>query len=336
MRGELIWGIPVEERAFGMRRVTAGALTLALVVTLLLIQVTTAPPAAAAAISVAPGSGQPGTGARVEGSAFLLLVNVDLCWDGSNCSDLGSVSPDALGNFSVGVSIPGAAATGTHTINACQVGLGCTSTTFEVLSTPETSTTIPETTTTSAPTTSTTQPTTTSTAPATTTTPPGPTTTRPGPTTTTTRPTTTTTSPPPTVTTTTLPGQGGSSSSTSTTDGAVFPTETTLPLPEASAAPFSLDVKTLVAQLFAADPEAPVDAEAAPGAVGVGSPLAPVAEAEGEEEEEGSEFALGDLAPASSGFQPRFGIWLIWLVVVLGSAGLALTVDEMRRKRDRG
>jgi hypothetical protein len=117
----------------------------------------------------------------------------------------------------------------------------------------------------------------------------------------------------------------------------VFPTATTLPLPEASAAPFSLDVKTLVAQLFAPDPEAPVDSETAPdSAVGAGTPLAPVAEPEEEDEEEGSEFALGDLSPASSGFQPRFGIWLIWLVVVLGSAGLALTVDEMRRKRDRG
>ncbi|MDP9145781.1 MAG: hypothetical protein M3N43_14015 [Actinomycetota bacterium] len=311
-----------------MRRVTAGTLTLILVVTLLLIQVTTAPPAAAASISVSPGSGQPGIGARVDGSAFLLLVNVDLCWDSENCSDLGSVNPDALGNFNVGITIPGIAATGTHTINACQEGLGCTSTSFQVMSSPATSTTIPATTTTSAPTTTTTLPTTTSTAPVTTTTPPGPTTTRPGP-------TTTTTSPPPTVTTTTVPGQGGSSGSTSTTDGFVFTTETTLPLPEASAAPFSLDIKALVARLFAPDPEAPIEGAAAPeSVVAFGSPLTPVTEP-GDEAEEESGLALGDPSAGSSGFQPRFGIWLIWLVVVLGMAGLALTVDEMRRKRDR-
>jgi hypothetical protein len=118
----------------------------------------------------------------------------------------------------------------------------------------------------------------------------------------------------------------------------VFPTGTTLPLPEAVAAPFSLDVKTLVAQLFAPDPEVPVDAEAAPdGAVALGSPLAPIAAGEVEEgvEDDDSGFALGDLSAATSGFQPRFGIWLIWLAVVLGSAGLAFTLDEMRRRRNR-
>lgn len=336
-REDLIWGIAVEERAFGMRRLTAGALTLTLVVTLLVILVSPSPSASAATgISVSPTAGRPGTSATVTGTEFLPIVGVAVCWDGEFCS---SASPGLTGGFSVTTTVPDVTA-GLHTISACQAGLPCSQATFEVLSAPETSTTIPDTTTTSAPTTTTTQPTTTSTAPATTTTPPGPTTTRPGPTTTTTTPTTTTTTtaPPPTVTTTTLPGQVGSSSSTSTTDGVVFPTETTVPLPEASAAPFSLDVKTLVAQLFAPDPEAPVDAEAAPeGAVGVGSPLAPVAAPEGEEEvEEGSEFALGDLSPASSGFQPRFGIWLIWLVVVLGSAGLALTLDEKRRRKDRG
>ncbi|MGH8915235.1 MAG: hypothetical protein ACRDZM_12060 [Acidimicrobiia bacterium] len=111
--------------------------------------------------------------------------------------------------------------------------------------------------------------------------------------------------------------------------------DTVTSLPEALASRYALDVEALVAQLFAPVPETPVDPEATTGSTVAGStgPLGavpPTSVVEDEEGGDGIDFSLGE-APATDGFQPKFGIWLVWLLGIVGSAGLALVVDEKRR-----
>lgn len=333
----------MDDRRINTQRVIVGALTLSLVLVLLGIQVSTAPPALAASVSVSPGAGEPGSSATVSGTAFVPLVAVDLCWNGQGCSSLGSAIPDVSGGFSAGIGIPSGVAAGTYAIGACQALTGCAEASFEVLSRPDDSSTLPSTTSTSAPAT------TTSTAPTTTvsstTTTRGPTTTLAGPTTTRPVPTTTVGNTP----TTTSPGQappstagivGPPGSSTTTSTPGVEAIAAGQPLADATSTPFALDIDALIAELFA--PEPPIDLtppEAEVSAAGLGVPLAATAVDDAEEEEDddaGSSFLAAEESTGFFGFEiPRFGIWIIWLVVILGSTALVLTADEWRRRRAR-
>ncbi len=332
---ERIWGVAVDEHGINTKRMIVGALTLALVMVLLGVQVSTAPPALAASVAVSPAAGEPGSSATVSGSAFLPLVAVDLCWGGQGCNSLGSATPDVGGEFSASITIPSGIAAGGYPIGACQGVTGCVETSFEVLSRPDDSSTLPSTSSTT--TTSTTVP---PTAPSTTTTL-GSTTTLAGPTTTRPVPTTVASTP-----TTTSPGQAppspavivgppGSTTSTTTPGVEAIAAE---PLADAAATPFALDIEALMAELFA--PEPPVDLsdpDAVSSAAGLGIPLAATAvddAAEEEEDEGGSSTVAAAESGGFFGFQiPKFGIWIIWLVVILGSTALVLTADEWRRRR---
>ena len=73
-------------------RVAAGASTLTLVLTILLIQVTAAVPASAAVLEVVPSAGTGGLPATVTGSGFEDEL-VKLCWDKDGCANLGEETP---------------------------------------------------------------------------------------------------------------------------------------------------------------------------------------------------------------------------------------------------
>ncbi len=323
-----------------MRRVLVAALTLVVVLFMLAMQVTTAPAAYAASVGVSPGAGDAGSSATVAGTAFVPLVTVSLCWDGQECSDLGSVTPDVGGDFSVVVTIPSAAAAGPHSISACQAVTGCVSAGFEVLSLPDDSSTVPSTTTTVGPTTTSSQQTTTTTTRSPTTTR-GSTTTLPGATTTVTSPAPG--GPPQTTATTEViaaPAQVTTTTTTTTTGGGVTsstgiaPEE---PLVEAAAAPFALDIDGLIGQLFAPDPPSDGAEVGGGGPTAAGAPLA--AGAPGDvavEEDDGDGGSRLALEEAGTGFQlPKLGIWVVWLLVVLSSTAVVLGADEWRRRRSR-
>ena len=168
-------------------RVVAGVSTLALVLTILLVQVTAAVPASAADLVVVPNVGSGGLPVTVTGSGFD-DEPVTLCWDNAGCSDLGEDTP-VLGFFTTTITIPEDAVPGQHLIYACQSG-GCSSAAIEVVGAettmppettvpPETTTTTLEPTTSDPTTTPTTIQTTTTTTSSSTTTLLGSTTTRP-------------------------------------------------------------------------------------------------------------------------------------------------------------
>jgi hypothetical protein len=108
------------------------------------------------------------------------------------------------------------------------------------------------------------------------------------------------------------------------------------PLAEAAVDAFALDIEGLIAQLFA--PETPADSvgdEVTHAGPGIGAPLAagPTEEAAGGEDDRGSSRA-GNSSATGVGFQlPSFGIWVLWLGVILAGAALVLVGDEMRRRR---
>ncbi|MEX0698174.1 MAG: hypothetical protein WD354_00440, partial [Acidimicrobiia bacterium] len=133
------------------RRVVGGASLLSL---LLALQLVTAGTATAATLTVAPNSAPPGESIVIKGSAFVALLEVDVCWDQPGCDNLGSRRANPNGTFTVEAVVPLAASLGTHPIYACQLsGLVpvCTSASFVVLE--PTTTTIIATTTTAATTT---------------------------------------------------------------------------------------------------------------------------------------------------------------------------------------
>jgi len=315
----------VERPVRHLVRVTSGAITL--VVMLLMIQITVASPAFAASISISPSSGLAGSSATISGTDFLPL-SVELCWDGENCSNLGTATP-VSGEINVGVTIPSGALPGRHTVNACQLAAGCTSTVYDVTD---------STTETSAPTTS--PPTTTSTTTtSTTTTMPSTTTTRPSSGTTsptsppTTAPVTTSSVPTPQTTTadTTLDSSVTSTTtdnSTTTTDGSAVLAAAAGQPPAAGSAPFSLDLSKL---RFGTDPDA-VTAEGEPAPEGTGGEV-PLAAAE--DGATVSQLRFGSDAAAAPGFAfPRIGIWLGWLVLVVGSFVVIVGFEEVQRRKE--
>ncbi len=102
----------------------------------------------AANLSVSPSSGPPGAGVTVSGSGWTSSNSpYRIFWDQPGGIDLGSFNPSG-GSWSTGVSIPGNASAGNHTIVACE-GFGtefqqCASTAFTVIS-PATNTPAPPT-----------------------------------------------------------------------------------------------------------------------------------------------------------------------------------------------
>lgn len=99
--------------------------------------------AAAAAISLSPGSGQPGSTFVVSGSGFLPGDRVRVLWDGSNLGGNAPVDPN--GNFTYSGTVPSEASAGVHTVEAKGRQTGSAFAAFDVV--------IPITTTTLAPTT---------------------------------------------------------------------------------------------------------------------------------------------------------------------------------------
>ena len=302
-------------------RVIAGSVTL--VLTLLLLQITTAPMAAAASISISPSSGLAGSSARVTGGDFLPLLAVDLCWGGSGCSNLGTTVADIEGNFGVAITVPTDATAGRYTVSACQSGLGCSETVFDVTSDDTTtsstsSTTIPGTTTLTLGSTTTLRTTTSMSGPASGT--PPSTTSTPGPTTVPTTATTTTTS-------TTI--SDSTTTSDNTGEGAVAQVgESTPPTDGSTASTFVLGTLTGGTTLYSIpDPTTPED----PAALGV-DPLLAAAPAEDGE----SSFSLDDVL--ASGDSPiafsGFGIWLGWLLLIVVAFAGVMAIDEGRRRRE--
>src|SRR5687768_14880771 len=70
------------------------------------LQLVTAAPAVAASLSVSPASGMAGTTVQVVGSGFPASIPVALCWNGSGCSDLGTVLSGSGSTFSATVTVP--------------------------------------------------------------------------------------------------------------------------------------------------------------------------------------------------------------------------------------
>lgn len=304
-----------------------------MVLTLLALQVTTAAPAAAASISISPATGPAGSSASISGGAFLPLLTVELCWAADGCSNLGAATADAEGGFSAGITIPGDAAPGRYTISACQVGAGCAQTAFNVIgnetttTTTTTTTTVPTTTTSSTLGSTTTLHTTTTLRQPTSDGPPpsSPTTTSPGPATSqATIPTFPTTTPEPT---TTVPGNS-SDGATGTTDGAAILTDGGQP-PDQSSVPVTLDLKALTdgTTLYS------IPESTEPIAESLGAPLGP-----GSEIEAGSpDLGFPDLGTDAGSPLDRFngwGIWLGWLVLIIGSFPVVLAVDNARRRKN--
>jgi hypothetical protein len=319
----------VERPVRHLVRVTSGAITL--VVMLLLIQITMAPPAFAASISISPSSGLAGSSATITGTDFLPL-SVQLCWDGENCTNLGTATPGATGEINVGVTIPSGAPPGRHTVSACQLATGCTSTVYDVTdSSTETSAPTTSTPTTTASTvtttssTTTTMPSTTSTRPNSgTTSPTSPPTTTPGTTSTVPTPQTTTagTTPDSSVTTTTT------NNSTTTTDGSTVLAAAAGQPPAGGSAPFSLDLSKL---RFGIDPDAVnAEGEPPPESTGGEGPLAAAVDGATV-----SQIRFGTDAAATPGFAfPRIGIWLGWLVLVVGSFVVIVGFEEVQRRKE--
>jgi hypothetical protein len=302
-----------------------------MVLTLLLLQVITASPAAAASISISPPTGQAGSSASISGSAFLPVLTVELCWAGDGCSNLGAATTDLQGGFSAGITIPGDATPGRYTISACQVGAGCAQTAFNVVGddTTTTTTTVPTTTTSTTLGSTTTLRTTTTTLrqPTSDGPPPSsPTTTSPGPATSqATIPNFPTTTPEPT---TTIPGSS-SDGTTGTTDAAAILADGGQP-PDQSSVPVTLDLKALTdgTTLYS------IPESTEPIAESLGAPVGP-----GSEIEAGSpDLGFPDLGTDAGSPLDRFsgwGIWLGWLVLIIGSFPVVLAVDNARRRKTR-
>lgn len=104
--------------------------------------------AAAAAISLSPGSGQPGSSFVVSGSGFLPGDRVRVWWDGSNLGGNAPVDPN--GNFTFVGTVPSGASPGVHTLEAIGRQTGSAFAAYEVVM-PITTTTLSPTTTTAAP-----------------------------------------------------------------------------------------------------------------------------------------------------------------------------------------
>lgn len=130
------------------------------VAAILVLQVVAVLPAAAddGQINLSPTTGLPGSTVLISGEDFDDEETVRICWGSVGCSNLGHVSTDDDGNFSLTVIVPSQAAPGDHTLAACERD-DCATAVFEVQS--ETTTSIPATTTTIAVTTTTPETTTT-------------------------------------------------------------------------------------------------------------------------------------------------------------------------------
>jgi hypothetical protein len=154
-------GVEVPRHGWSIGSRLAGSLVLFLLS--LGLQLVTAVPAFAASLTVSPASGQAGTTVQVVGEGFPIAFPVALCWDGSGCSDLGTVISGAGSTFSVTVTVPSDAVAGAHQITACRLGSQtCATAVFNVLPNGTTTSTTSPVTTTTSPVTTTTTPTTTS------------------------------------------------------------------------------------------------------------------------------------------------------------------------------
>ena len=297
----------------------AGSVTL--VLTLLLLQITTAQTAAAASISISPSSGLAGSSARVTGSAFLPLVSVDLCWGGSGCSNLGTAMTDIDGSFGVAITVPTDATPGRYTVSACQSGLGCTGTVFDVGSddsttTSTSSTTIPDTTTLTLGSTTTLRTTTSMSGPASGTPPTTSTTAASGPTTT------------PSTTSTTISVSTTTSDSTGVGAVAQVGGGSTPPADGSTASTFVLGPLTGGTTLYSI-PESTTPED--PATLGVDPLLAAAPADDGE-----SGFSLDDILASGDSPIPfsGFGIWLGWLLLILVAFAGVMAIDEARRRRE--
>lgn len=152
-----------------MRRLNAGqVLAVATsIVAALAFQVISVLPAAAddGNIWVSPSSGVPGSTIQISGENFDDEETLQVCWGDVRCSNLGHVSTDDDGNFSVMVSVPANVDPGSHLLGVCERGDDdCATAGFDVqpleVTVPPTTTSLPVTTT-AAVTTTTQRPTTT-------------------------------------------------------------------------------------------------------------------------------------------------------------------------------
>ena len=349
-------------------RVAAGISTLALVLTILMIQVITAGSAAAAQLVVVPGAVPGGLPATVTGFGFE-DEPVTLCWDrdddddydddddddddddeDSDCANLGEVVPVA-GTFSVQITIPDADS-GQHLISACQ-SEGCSSAGIEVLSSdttmpPETTTTTLEPTT-STPTTSGTIQTTTTTPSSSTTTVFGSTTSQPssspsttagptqgptaGPGTTLVDP-----SPPPIFgpspppifgsPTTSLPGTTETGPLAEDEDQEEDQDQEGL-FGRSDADPPVPSLDSVLSGVFTPAPEASSDSELAIGPLDGGTPLPQASIGPDPQAQQSS----GNRSPADFAM-PDLGMLALWLVVTVGVSAVALTFDAVRQRRN--
>jgi hypothetical protein len=98
--------------------------------------------------------------------------------------------------------------------------------------------------------------------------------------------------------------------------------------PAAGPPPFSLDLSKL---RFGIDPDA-VNAEGEPAPEGTGGEV-PLAA--GEASVAVSQIRFGSEAAAGAGFTlPRIGIWLGWLVLVVGSFVVIVGFEEVQRRKE--
>jgi hypothetical protein len=330
-------------------RVAAGVSTLALVLTILMIQITAAVPASAASLDVAPSAEAAGLPATVTGSGFE-DDRVSLCWDKAGCSNLGQETPEA-GIFTTTIIIPEDAVSGSHLIYACQSGV-CSSAGIEVVGTdttmpPEITTTTLEPTTSLPTTTSSTVQTTTTTPSSSTTTVFGSTTSQPssspsstagptqGPATTLVGPTPppifgpspppifgTPTTSLPGITETTGPSAEDQDQEEDQDQGGQFGgSDEDPPVP-------SLD--SVLSGVFSPAPEASSDSELAIGALDGGTPIPQASIGPDPQAQQSS----GNRSPADFAM-PDLGMLALWLVVTVGVSAVALTFDAVRQRRSR-
>lgn len=118
---------------------------------------------------------------------------------------------------------------------------------------------------------------------------------------------------------------------TSTTDPLVVASDANTPIAGSEGTTFTPGLDALIGGLFAEEPTEFSEDGLLAESLGGATPI-PQSSNDVEEQEDSSP---GNQASKFSFPMPEIRIWIIWLIVTVGVAALALTLDEVRQRRNR-
>jgi hypothetical protein len=107
--------------------------------------------------------------------------------------------------------------------------------------------------------------------------------------------------------------------------------DTSTPIAGSEATTFTPGLDALIGGLFAEEPTELSDDGLLAGGLGGATPI-PQSSNDVEEQDDSSS---ANQAPKFPFPMPEIRIWIIWLVVTVGVATLALTLEEVRQRRNR-